>query len=335
MKDGKPWRVRRAERLAAEAAKGRTGGPRAVPENHNPHAPRGIKPWEPEKLFAGKIVCVIGGGPTLKEQVWKDALQKTKGLPCIVVNNSYEIAPWADILHFADCIWWEWNGEQVKTGWPKDKIMSTATSDVAKVNDTACERHVYRWWRDRNRFTEDRKKLHGWDGGTQAIHLAYHLGARRIVLFGIDMMPGKKGETQWHNKHKRKTRKENYEKRFLPSLKRMIPELQKRGCEVIRVTPGAELPGVKTLPVDEALELGYGGSDPAGALPCQPPKSSYPDPAPIETEPSSETPQPDTMAMSPCKIPTAPIGASTTPTAETAAENSSRGQPGTMIDSFW
>jgi len=212
--------------------------------NHNPHGKRGIVPWDAPKMFAGQVVCIIGGGPSLKNY----DLSPLEGQRCIAVNNSYKIAPWADILHFADASWWQWNGDHVLKNWPQDRIITTATSDVASVNHP----RVKRFWRDRGAFTEDRTKLHGWDSGTQAIHMAYHLGARRIVLFGIDMQPAKDGACQWHDEHKRPTKADNYQSRFAPSLTGLVGALRKRGVEVVRVTePG--LPCIAPVSLETAF----------------------------------------------------------------------------------
>jgi len=209
---------------------------------HNPHGPRGIVPWAAPRLFEGKVVCIIGGGPSLKSF----DVSVLEGQHCIVVNNSYKLAPWADILHFADASWWQWNGADVLENFKG--IISTATSDVASVN----HKRIKRWWRDRGQFTEDRTKLHGWDSGTQAVHMAYHLGAKRIVLFGFDMQPAKDGRCQWHDEHKRPTKAGNYAERFAPSLTKLVEALRVRKVEVCRVTePG--LPSIARVSLETSL----------------------------------------------------------------------------------
>ena len=39
------------------------------------------------------------------------------------------------------------------------------------------------------------------NSGAGAINLAYHFGARRILLVGMDMKPGPNGEKHWHPDH--------------------------------------------------------------------------------------------------------------------------------------
>lgn len=226
---------------------------RAVPENHNPHAKRGIAPWKPGRIWEGETVALIGGGPTLKQPEYAAAVQSLRGkCKVIAINQSFEIVPWADMLYFADCSWFQWNKSAVRQQWPKDKLLVTATSDVKDVNDKAAGRPVLRMWRDRNRWSLDPAKVYGWDSGTQAANLAFSLGAKRILLFGIDLTAGPKGETQWHTKHKRKTAIVNYKNRFLPTWLEAVRACKEAGVEVIRVTPGADI-GAPLLSIDEVF----------------------------------------------------------------------------------
>jgi len=240
MKDGVPWRVRKA--LAAAEKKHAAFAGRIKP-GHNPHAPRGIQPHTHARIFEGQVVSIIGGGPSLKGFDISVAKQSAS----IAVNQSYEIAPWADWLHFADASWWQWNSKDVLAKF--EGPISTATSDVATVNHP----RIFRYWRDRRNFSTTPSILHGWDSGTQAVNLAYHLGARKIVLFGIDMQMGKDGATQWHDKHKRKTLAANYPK-FAASLTQVVLKLATLGVPVVRATePG--IPEAPYEPLEQCFRL--------------------------------------------------------------------------------
>lgn len=248
MKDGKPWRVRRAESLAAGVVPTRVRD--RVSENHNPHAQRGIKTWNQlvgglPKLFNGQTVAIVGGGPSLIKLIADETLvtlcEQHPEVNWIAVNNAYKIVPWADILHFADCEWWRWNSADVLKNFnPRNHVVTTATSDTDHVKDS----NIKRFWRDRIRFTRDKDKLHGWDSGTQAVNLAYHLGAKRIVLFGFDMTPAADGKTQWHNDHKRSTLTANYAKKFKPALQRVFDAVTPEKVVIVRATK----PGLETIP---------------------------------------------------------------------------------------
>ena len=53
-------------------------------------------PWSVPRIWEGKTVTVLAGGPSLTELV-VDAVC-TSGCPSIAVNTSYRRAPWADVL---------------------------------------------------------------------------------------------------------------------------------------------------------------------------------------------------------------------------------------------
>lgn len=288
MKDGKPWRVRQAEKLeAAKKAKAsvkphrivrRLPPPnprghhvyhphppvtplpkkRVVPEDHNPHLPRGIVPWAKDARpnWRDCVVHIVGGGPSLKDPknvaLLKEARERYPEHKWLVVNNSYKLVPWFDLLHFADCAWWDWNGKHVLSVAGPQQIITTATSDVGAVQ--LINRRVKRLWRNRNEFSLDINRLHGWDSGTQALNLAFLLGAKRIVCWGMDMCVPPGQTPQWHTEHRRATKLENYQKTFAPHFAVVVRELDARGVKVFRATdPG--IPEAPYRPLDECCNL--------------------------------------------------------------------------------
>ncbi len=112
MKDGKPWRQRMEEKRAAREARNVPPPPkqkkarvtRSTQNPRNPHLARGIVPWAEQdmpRLFEGKIVAIVGGGPSLKPLIAAGTLkalhEQFPEVEWIAVNNSYKIAPWASI----------------------------------------------------------------------------------------------------------------------------------------------------------------------------------------------------------------------------------------------
>lgn len=284
MKDGKPWRERRAEaeaqqkKLQQELIRPKPSqapvplppGPSpnrpwpTVPPNHNPHEFRGIDPWTPGRIWHNEIVCIIGGGPALKTEEGRAALERTKqGCRTIAINNAYRRdkdtsfvgAPWADMLFFTDCQWWRWNFQHVRTHWPKNRFLVTSTSDTAHATDEEAGRKMQRMWRDRNDWSKDIRCVFGYDGGTQCVNLAAHLGAKRIVLLGIDLQGGPKGEAQYHKLHLRPTVQVNYKTKFIPTMIEAVKRCKEQGIEIVRGTPGFDV-GAPLVSMDVALKPG-------------------------------------------------------------------------------
>lgn len=126
-----------------------------------------------------KTVVCIASGPSLTAQDCE--LVRLSGLFTIVVNTSYRLAPWADVLYAGDRQWWNAYGREAK-----ETIAQcwTASADSAE------------------RFGLHRFEARDWENsGFQAIELAIeHFKAERIVLLGYDMQHTG-GARHWHPDH--------------------------------------------------------------------------------------------------------------------------------------
>ena len=78
----------------------------------------------------------------------------------------------------------------------------------------------------------------GANSGYQAINLAVHLGARRIILLGYDMKPSN-GRSHWFGEHP--DRVDPPYSTMLASFPSLVDPLRKRGVEVINCTPDSAL----------------------------------------------------------------------------------------------
>src|SRR5580765_1895454 len=58
--------------------------------------------WKVEPVWAGEPCAILASGPSMSQQV-ADAVRR---LRTVVVNNTFRLAPWADILYAADSRWW-------------------------------------------------------------------------------------------------------------------------------------------------------------------------------------------------------------------------------------
>jgi hypothetical protein len=64
--------------------------------------------WTPARLFAGKAIVCLGGGPSLT-QAQVDACRGRAHV--IAINDAFRLAPWADVLYACDWQWWKANPE--------------------------------------------------------------------------------------------------------------------------------------------------------------------------------------------------------------------------------
>lgn len=143
------------------------------------------------KLWPDSTVVCIASGPSLTP----DDVNYTRGRArVIVVNDTYRLAPWADALYAADAGWWRVHRNASVFAGLKYSIGSRGSGlpkSVVALRNTGTgglELHPTGLKTGRN-------------SGYQAINLAVHLGARRIVLLGYDMQPDATGKAHWFGAH--------------------------------------------------------------------------------------------------------------------------------------
>lgn len=109
----------------------------------------------------------------------------------IVVNSSYTLAPWADLLYACDLKWWE----HYK---PEFAGIKVTQAEAYMSVDMGLNRVI---GRPGMGLSFDPSFIHfGNNSGYQAINLAFHLtGGARTFLLGFDMKLGKK--SHWHGDH--------------------------------------------------------------------------------------------------------------------------------------
>lgn len=95
---------------------------------------------------------------------------------------------------------------------------------------------------------------HGKNSGYQAMHVAAHLGARRIVMLGFDMKPGPAGRLHFFgNRSTRTTPPSVYSTFMVPKFPAFARELARRAIDVVNATPGSALDCFRTATIQEAL----------------------------------------------------------------------------------
>jgi hypothetical protein len=143
------------------------------------------------KLFPNSTVVCIGAGPSLTPA----EVDACRGrAPVVVINNSYKLAPWADVLYAADRKWWDWEkGAPAFLGlkYSIAPMLAGLYPDVQVLRNTGAS----------GLELEPTGLRTGMHSGYQAINLAVHLGAARILLLGYDLSDAPDGRKHWHPDH--------------------------------------------------------------------------------------------------------------------------------------
>lgn len=184
--------------------------------------------------------------PTIVEAV-RPTLWRT-----ITTNNTFRLAPWADILYAADHKWWHHRDNKDSWAFAGLKVtIEDPTRQGFLVPDILVLRND-----GMHGFTDDRSALrHGANSGYQCVHVAAHLGASRIVLLGLDMR-SVNNKQHWHERHPYPLRdhSDGIYSGWIDAFKKLKPELDKRGIEVINCTPGSALTCFPMMDLEEAID---------------------------------------------------------------------------------
>ena len=209
--------------------------------------------WAIPRDWIGETVSVLAAGPSMSAEVCAALRGRCHA---IAVNNvaidtvSSEtgqvipaLAPWADVLFASDAKWWR-NYEARARAFPGLKL--TGSNDL-------------RWPEVKRlqfspRAPFDERPTHvvmGGNSGYQAVHIAAHFGAARILLFGFDMREVNKRRHYFGN-HPAPCNSKGRFHQWIRNMQQLAMHLRKRGVTVVNCTPGSALTGlpVSTLEVE-------------------------------------------------------------------------------------
>lgn len=228
--------------------------------------------WRVEPEWAGETVAILGGGPSLAQS---DVNALRGRIRVVAINNAYWLAPWADVLYFCDEVWWLWHYGGIETRSVSGKATEIRHKGDARYRaftglKVALENagtwrperepavKVLQNYEDRPGLCEIRDGVHtGRSSGYQAINLAAHLGAARILLLGFDMR-AVAGRTHWHMAHQRPTAPEDFANVMLPRFASLVEPARARGMEIVNCTPGSTIECFPRASLHEALCLARG-----------------------------------------------------------------------------
>jgi hypothetical protein len=192
----------------------------------------------------GETCIIVASGPSSASVELKAAKGSAK---FIVVNESWRLAPWADVLYACDHAWW---------------LQSAGCSQFQGVKIAGNARTAAEDWgvkavtvRCVDMMVFDEPGIVGRGGGAsgfQAINLAVNWGAKRIILVGFDMVPGKR---HWHADHGGGLNNptDGLMRIWAKALDGAARSLQTRGVEVLNASPSSALSAYPKAKWEDAL----------------------------------------------------------------------------------
>jgi hypothetical protein len=196
--------------------------------------------WTIPRMWEGQSAVILASGPSMSAEI-ANVVRYAPTYRAIAVNNTHELAPWADMLYAADEAWWKRHREKA-LAFEGLKVTCTENSlpNVLRLREGA-----------RDGFDPDPGVVcTGGNSGYQAIHVAVHAGCKRILLCGFDMRG-----THWHDPHQSPLRDhgDGIYAKWIEKFKTLVAPLAERGVDVINCTPGSALRVWPSRQLEEAL----------------------------------------------------------------------------------
>lgn len=190
-----------------------------------------MKAWRVPPMWEGKTVAVCASGPSMSQHV-ADQL-RAANIPTIVINNTFKLAPWADILYAADIEWWgHLDHHKEAMAFAGLKVSCQPVYGVNVLRNTGVLG-----------FDPDPGAVRtGGNSGYQATHIAMHARAARILLCGFNMR-SYDGADHWHPEHGkglRSTQPELYQ-RWCERFVMLQEAAVARNIDIVNVTPDSAL----------------------------------------------------------------------------------------------
>lgn len=211
--------------------------------------------WSPQAT----VVCLAGGPSLTPAQVQTVYAWRMSGVcRVIAINNTYELALWADAHYFADHRWYRWHKDKpLFKQFPGERYsIENANSAIEDPRITVL-RNLSVVGGTMGRLSTDPSGLYtAMNSGYQAIGLAVLKGARRIVLLGYDMKPCVDGRHHWHKEHPVPMDGGIYV-RWREEYKQMAPTAKAMGIEILNATSDSALDGFAKVTLESVVANTY------------------------------------------------------------------------------
>jgi hypothetical protein len=196
-------------------------------------------PTVPRLCPGGTVVC-LGSGPSLTQE----DVDAVRGKATVIaINDTFRLAPWADVLWACDAKWWYWHWKKgvsdfagLKFSLDKAAARYPGVQVLKKTGETGLE-------------LDPTGLRAGRNSGYQACGLAFHMGARRILLLGYDMRSN--GKDHFFGAHP-----DSSKPPYAICLQRfatLVDPLKAAGVTIVNCTPGSALTCFPCAPLREAL----------------------------------------------------------------------------------
>lgn len=197
--------------------------------------------WTVPRMWEGQTVAIMASGGSMSADVAETVRQS--GVPSIAINDTYKLASWANLLYAADVGWWGANPAALAL--PATKVCCIGDGKQAPPAGVNCLRMTGTAGLE----TDPSAVRTGCNSGYQAVQVAFHAGAARILLCGYNY-----GGPNWHGKHKAPLRNtsDGAYVTWRRLFEQLVREVEQRGTVIVNCTSNSSL-YLPHVPLEEAL----------------------------------------------------------------------------------
>ena len=179
--------------------------------------------------------------------------RRDHGAVVVAINNQVFSAPWADILYSCDSSWWAHYGDQTKSP-DTARVIREFAGEKLSI-DMASVSHGATVQRKESGDGLGRTGIRtGNNSGYQAINLAWHRGARCVILTGYDMQHTG-GQSHNHGDHPRPLGNFRLPDMCRRKFDSLAFDLKNEGVRVLNATRETALRCFERLTLADALSV--------------------------------------------------------------------------------
>ena len=198
-------------------------------------------------IYKGKTIFILGGGPTLLELLNGVEINNN---PVIGINNAFRLGEWVDVLWFADSRFYWWYRKDIDQFNGLKLTYDRHPELMGSVKRQPCL-HVVNG-RSGHGLSFDRINFNASSGGS-SINVAFHLGAKRVILLGFDMRFVDGISNWWDYDTLVPKRVKGYDN-FVKPFYQIKKDADKYGLEILNGTPDSALTMFKKVDFHAHIE---------------------------------------------------------------------------------
>ena len=223
--------------------------------------------WNIPKVWENETAYILGGGASIISQfgipadivkqvrngklpmsVYSSYMEKLFDKNVIGINAAYQLGSWVDYVYFMDKDYML--AERGGLSKFPNKVIS-----ALEYSETEDWCYTVKGTQEHGICETPNTIAYNWSSGAAAINLAYHLGAKKIVLLGFDMKltRGKQHFHQAGNGYTKPKLIDKVFKRHLQAFEYIKNDADRLGVEIINASPKSAIKEFKRATLNSIL----------------------------------------------------------------------------------